>query len=118
MPDGYEVKDAKLDDIKFNLRPEYTPELVAKLDSTKLTSRSLEGAEFITGVVGLNNLKRTEFANCVIQMLARVGPLKELCLLSKNDSTNMLGCRFDELIKKIWNPKNFKGHVSPSEFMV
>ena len=101
MPDGYEVKDAKLDDIKFNLRPEYTPELVAKLDSTKLTSRSLEGAEFITGVVGLNNLKRTEFANCVIQMLARVGPLKELCLLSKNDSTNMLGCRFDELIKKI-----------------
>jgi hypothetical protein len=51
-------------------------------------------------------------------MLARVKPLRELCLLSKEDSTNMLGCRFDELIKKIWNPQNFKGHVSPSEFMV
>jgi U4/U6.U5 tri-snRNP-associated protein 2 len=25
--------------------------------------------------------------------------------------------RFSELIRKIWSPYNFKGHVSPHEFM-
>ncbi len=29
----------------------------------------------------------------------------------------MLIQRFSELIRKIWSPHNFKGHVSPHEFM-
>ena len=29
----------------------------------------------------------------------------------------MVSIRFNELIKKLWNPKNFKGHVSPHEFL-
>ena len=28
-----------------------------------------------------------------------------------------MSLRFSELIKKLWNPFNFKGHVSPHEFM-
>ena len=29
----------------------------------------------------------------------------------------MVSLRFSELIKKLWNPKNFKGHVSPHELL-
>ena len=29
----------------------------------------------------------------------------------------LVSIRFSELIKKLWNPKNFKGHVSPHEFL-
>jgi U4/U6.U5 tri-snRNP-associated protein 2 len=77
------------------------------------------------GCVGLNNLKLTDFANCVVQLLARVRPLRDFCLLEKtefpsssqSDPRAMLSLRFSELIKKLWNPFNFKGHVSPHEFM-
>jgi U4/U6.U5 tri-snRNP-associated protein 2 len=30
---------------------------------------------------------------------------------------HLLVVRFAELVKKIWNPKNFKGHVSPHELL-
>ena len=77
------------------------------------------------GCVGLNNLKLTDFVNCVIQLLARVRPLRDFCLLEKSeapltsqsDPRDILSLRFSELIKKLWNPFNFKGHVSPHEFM-
>jgi U4/U6.U5 tri-snRNP-associated protein 2 len=29
----------------------------------------------------------------------------------------LLSLRFSELMRKIWNPKNFKGHVAPHEFI-
>ena len=89
-------------------------------------ARSLEGSKFMPGCVGLNNLKLTDFANCVIQLLARVKPLRDLCLLADttqvqastlSDPRVALSLRFTELIKKLWNPFNFKGHVSPHEFM-
>lgn len=28
LPDGYEVVDPSLDDIKFNLNPQYTPQMM------------------------------------------------------------------------------------------
>ena len=129
MPDNYEVFDVSLNDIKFNLNPVYTQELISKLDSEPLLARSLEGNEFMPGCVGLNNLKLTDFANCVIQLLSRAKPLRDHCLLSdvklenlpssqaQTDSRMLVSIRFSELIKKLWNPKNFKGHVSPHEFL-
>lgn len=66
LPDNYEVFDASLNDIKFNLKPVYNKELVAKLDSEKRIHRSLEGSEYLPGCIGLNNLKLTDFANCVV----------------------------------------------------
>lgn len=115
-----------MNDIKFNLRPVFTREIIAKLDSDALVARSLEGSQFMPGCVGLNNLKLTDFANCVIQLLARVKPLRDQCLLTDTAAVQSsslanprvaLSLRFTELIKKLWNPYNFKGHVSPHEFM-
>ena len=130
LPDNYEVHDASLNDIKFNLKPIFTREMIAKLDEGALVARSLEGSQFMPGCVGLNNLKLTDFANSVIQLLARVKPLRDFCLLDsesvsganqptqlQSDSRAMLSLRFSQLIKKLWNPFNFKGQVSPHEFM-
>ena len=83
------------------------------------------------GCVGLNNLKLTDFANSVLQLLARVQPLRDACLLSADetdsskpasstssiDPKTLLSNHFSKLLKKLWNPFNFKGHVSPHEFM-
>ena len=66
LPDGYEVTDASLNDIKYNLKPIYNAEMLTRLDRERILGYSLEGNEFITGVVGLNDLKKTSFANCII----------------------------------------------------
>ncbi len=30
-----------------------------------------------------------------------------------SDAKEILVLKFSEFVKKLWNPKNFKGHVSP-----
>ena len=66
LPDNYEVRDASLNDIKFNLQPTYKAETLSQIDEDALVARSLDGSTFMPGCVGLNNLKLTEFANCII----------------------------------------------------
>lgn len=46
LPDNYEVEDASLNDIKYNLMPQFTPELIEKLDKDPVMSRALDGTEF------------------------------------------------------------------------
>jgi len=98
--------------------------MLEALDKQKVVSRSLEGVQFTAGNVGLNDLKNTSFANVIIQILARVKPFRDHCLL-ESTNTELAGknprdissLKLSELIRKIWNPVNFKGHVSPVEFM-
>lgn len=123
LPDNYEVEDASLNDIKYNLMPLFNKEMVEKLDSEPLFARSLEGAEYYPGCLGLNNLKQTDYVNVVLQSLCRVKPLRDFCLYYKISDHNVanpkhqLVVRFAELVKKVWNPKNFKGQVSPHELL-
>ncbi len=39
-------------------------------------SRSLDGTEYMPGLVGLNNMKNNDYANVVIQVLARIGLIR------------------------------------------
>lgn len=123
LPDNYEVQDASLNDIKYNLLPLYSPDMVKRLDTEPLYSRSLDGTEYYPGCLGLNNIKQTDYVNVVIQALCRVKPLRDFCLfypISEYNISNLkhlLVMRFAELVKKVWNPKNFKGHVSPHELL-
>lgn len=66
LPDNYEVEDASLNDIRYNLLPLYTKEMVATLDSEPLFSRSLDGTEYYPGTNGLNNIKNTDYVNVII----------------------------------------------------
>ncbi|KAG9146042.1 hypothetical protein Leryth_016597 [Lithospermum erythrorhizon] len=70
-------------------------------------------------MVGLNNIKETEFVNVTIQSLMRVTPLRNFFLIPENyqHCKSPLVHRFGELTRKIWHARNFKGQVSPHEFL-
>ncbi|KAK9706331.1 hypothetical protein RND81_07G117100 [Saponaria officinalis] len=119
LPDGYEINDPSLDDIRHVLNPRFTRGQVEQLDKSKLWSRALDGSDYLPGLVGLNNIKETEFVNVTIQSLMRVTPLRNFFLIPENyqHCKSPLVHRFGELTRKIWHSRNFKGQVSPHEFL-
>ncbi|TKW23053.1 hypothetical protein SEVIR_4G268600v4 [Setaria viridis] len=119
LPDGYEINDPSLEDIRHVLNPRFTREQVLNLDKNKQWSRALDGSNYLPGMVGLNNIKETDFVNVTIQSLMRVTPLRNFFLIPENyqHSKSPLVHRFGELTRKIWHARNFKGQVSPHEFL-
>ncbi|MFS7923629.1 putative ubiquitinyl hydrolase 1 [Helianthus anomalus] len=120
LPDGYEIIDPSLDDIRRVLNPRFNTDLVLQLDENPQWSRVCDGSQYyLPGLVGLNNIKETDFVNVVIQSLMRVTPFRNFFLIPENykDCKSVLVHRFGELTRKIWHAKNFKGHVSPHEFL-
>ncbi|KAK3218881.1 hypothetical protein Dsin_012851 [Dipteronia sinensis] len=119
LPDGYEISDTSLDDIRHVLNPRFTKEQVEQIDKNKMWSRALDGSDYLPGMVGLNNIKETDFVNVTIQSLMRVTPLRNFFLIPENyqHCKSPLVHRFGELTRKIWHARNFKGQVSPHEFL-
>lgn len=119
LPDGYEINDPSLDDICHVLNPRFTRQQVQEIDKNKQWSRALDGSDYLPGMVGLNNIKETDFVNVTIQSLMRVTPLRNFFLIPENyqHSKSQLVHRFGELTRKIWHSRNFKGQVSPHEFL-
>ncbi|XP_072969156.1 uncharacterized protein [Typha angustifolia] len=119
LPDGYEINDPSLDDIRHVLNPRFSRHQVLHLDENKQWSRALDGSNYLPGMVGLNNIKETDFVNVTIQSLMRVTPLRNFFLIPENyqHSKSPLVQRFGELTRKIWHARNFKGQVSPHEFL-
>ncbi|KAK8964112.1 putative F-box protein [Platanthera guangdongensis] len=119
LPDGYEVNDTSLDDIRHVLNPRFMRDQVKHLDENRPWSRALDGSNYLPGMVGLNNIKETDFVNVTIQCLMRVTPLRNFFLIPENyqNSKSPLIHRFGELTRKVWHARNFKGQVSPHEFL-
>ncbi|WOL18128.1 U4/U6.U5 tri-snRNP-associated protein 2 isoform X1 [Canna indica] len=119
LPDGYEIDDPSLDDIRHVLNPRFSRDQVRHLDENRQWSRALDGSNYLPGMVGLNNIKETDFVNVTIQSLMRVTPLRNFFLIPENyqHSKSPLVHRFGELTRKIWHARNFKGQVSPHEFL-
>jgi U4/U6.U5 tri-snRNP-associated protein 2 len=140
LPEGYEVTSASLADIKYVVDPRYTKEEVAKLDREEKTAWDLGGKQYIPGedspllyfiermqevanirciigFVGLNNIKQNDYFNVIIHALAHVPPLRNFLMLEDLSSYPELVQRFSILVRKIWNPRAFKSHVSPHELL-
>ncbi|MBA0723555.1 hypothetical protein Golax_004127, partial [Gossypium laxum] len=119
LPDGYEINDPSLDDIRHVLYPRFSREQLEQLDKNKQWSRALDGSDYLPGMVGLNNIQKTDFVNVTIQSLMRVTPLRNFFLIPENyqHCRSQLVHRFGELTRKIWHARNFKGQVSPHEFL-
>ena len=83
-------------------------------------ARALDGTPFAPGLVGINNLKASDYAAVTVQALARVPPLRDFFLVPANyreaAPRSPLVHRFGALLRKLWNPAAFKGHTSPHEF--
>ncbi|KAG8903118.1 hypothetical protein FRB99_003720 [Tulasnella sp. 403] len=142
LPDGYEVQDPSLDDISAVLAPTFTKAQVVQMSSPSFVhkpSYDLSSRPYIPGFVGLNNIKRNDYLNVIIQALVHVPPLRDHLLLFKpkipvastntappvlkkartgpSMSSSELLNRFAALAKKLWNPRLFKSQVSPHEFL-
>lgn len=73
LPDNYEIRhEPSLRDISLALHPCFTAQQVAELDGQKELARDLFGRRYLPGFVGLNNLNKTDYLNCVVQALAHV----------------------------------------------
>ncbi len=117
LPEGYEVKNKSLDDIKFVSDPRYTKEEVIKLDREPKQAFALNGKRYTPGFVGMNNIKDNDYFNVTIQGLSHVPPLRNFFMLEDFSTQPELAKRLSILIRKIWNPRAFKTHVSPHELL-
>ncbi|KAG0167163.1 hypothetical protein DFQ30_006319 [Apophysomyces sp. BC1015] len=119
LPDGYEVDDPSLSDIKYVLNPTLTKQQVSRLDSNLKQSYDLNNKKYLPGFVGLNNVKANDYVNVIVQALVHIPALRDYFILEDFDSQgrSQLVTRFGALVRKIWNPKAFKGQVSPHELL-
>jgi U4/U6.U5 tri-snRNP-associated protein 2 len=101
------------------LPPAAAEEDVARLDASSSWSRALDGTDYMPGLVGLNNMRANDYANAVLQALARLHPVRDFFLRPANYAgcASLVVQRFGELVRRVWNPRAFKGHVSPHELM-
>ncbi|KAG0148058.1 hypothetical protein CROQUDRAFT_655439 [Cronartium quercuum f. sp. fusiforme G11] len=117
LPDGYEVSDPSLDDIKYLLNPTFTPELLRRLDAgLHPPAFDLHATSYLPGFVGLNNIKANDYLNVVVHALAHVPPLRDYLICRASATDSELVRRFATLLRKLWNPRAFKAQVSPHEF--
>jgi U4/U6.U5 tri-snRNP-associated protein 2 len=108
------------------LNATFTNDLIKKFETSGKESRAFNGTMYLPGIVGLNNIKANDYCNVVLQALSHVTPIRNYFLNEDNyksikrppgDLSFVLVQRFGELIRKLWNPKNFKAHVSPHEML-
>lgn len=118
LPEGYEVHNKSLEDIKYVVDPKFTEEEVKKLDKVAKESTDLSNKRYRPGYIGMNNIKANDYLNVAVQTLAHVAPIRNFFLLHNFESTApQLPIRFSTLVRKIWNPKAFRSHVSPHELL-
>ncbi|KAL8953643.1 MAG: hypothetical protein Q9222_000480 [Ikaeria aurantiellina] len=117
LPEGYEVKSKSLEDIKFVVDPKLPKEEVIMLDKVAKDAWDLSGKKYRPGFVGMNNIKENDYFNAVIQALAHIPPLRNFFMLEDLSSKSELVQRFSVLVRKIWNTRAFKVHVSPHELI-
>mmetsp|Transcript_7674 Transcript_7674/g.34120 ORF Transcript_7674/g.34120 Transcript_7674/m.34120 type:complete len:532 (-) Transcript_7674:1264-2859(-) len=119
VPDGYEIVDSTLDDIKHAINPQLSPDQVASLNDNPIRFRVLNGTMHYQGLMGMNNLHATDYANAVLQSLFVVTPFRNFCLLYTRGpkAKSALMKRLGELVRKVYNSRAFRSHVSPHEFM-
>ena len=118
LPEGYEVKNQSLEDIKYVVDPQYTEAEVKKLDREAHESTDLSHKRYRPGFIGMNNIKSNDYLNVVVQALAHVPPIRNFFMLHPfPPNSPQLAVRFSTLVRKLWNPKAFRNHVSPHEIL-
>lgn len=126
IPDNYQIIDSSLDDIIFVLKPTFNDEDIKSLSRNSKLSIAYDGTAYLPGIVGLNNIKQNDYCNVILQALSNVHQLRDYFLKESNyevfvkngpNNSHLLLQRFGELLRKLWNPMNFKAHVSPHEML-
>ena len=117
LPESYEVTSQSLEDIKFVADPRLLREDVLKLDKMPKDAFDIAGEKYHPGFVGMNNIKANDYFNVIMQVLSHVAPIRNFFMLEDLSSRPEIVTRFSTLIRKIWNTRAFKAHVSPHELI-
>ena len=118
LPEGYEIHNKSLEDIRYVVDPKFTEADVKSLDKDAKESIDLANKRYRPGFIGMNNIKANDYLNVVVQTLAHVTPLRNFFLLNPFSQTgSQLPLRFSTLVRKLWNPRAFRNHVSPHELL-
>uniref|UniRef100_A0A0N4ZQW5 ubiquitinyl hydrolase 1 n=1 Tax=Parastrongyloides trichosuri TaxID=131310 RepID=A0A0N4ZQW5_PARTI len=126
LPDNYEIIDPSLEDIKYVLEPTFDDKLIKDIDDGKKIFRTLNGKSYYPGIVGLNNIKCNDYFNVILHALSHLPAIRNYFLKPENymnniksssDKMHILAPRFGEAIRKLWNPRAFKSHVSPHQLL-
>eukprot|EP00466_Bigelowiella_natans_P020560 jgi/Bigna1/38181/e_gw1.24.16.1 len=116
LPDNYQVHETSLEDITYNLRPTFMKKEIKRFDKEGEYYHALDGTDYLIGFMGINNIKFTEWFNVSAQALCHVPMLRDY-FLQPQVCHPQLVLKFGEFMRKFWNPKGFKGHVSPHEVL-
>lgn len=112
--------------LQYVLKPTYTLEHIKQIGTNSKMARAWDGTLYYPGIIGLNNIKANDYTNVIFHALSHVPPMRDYFLREENygqikrppgDKIALLPQRFGELIRKLWNPRAFKAHVSPHEMM-
>lgn len=117
LPENYEVRNKSLDDIKFVSDPKYTKDEVRSLDRQAQIAWALGAKQYTPGFVGMNNIKENDYFNVVVQALSHIPMIRNYLMQEDFSFKPELVKRFSILVRKIWNPRAFKAHVSPHELL-
>lgn len=119
LPDGYQVQDASLNDIKQALSPTFTAAEIAKLDTDATLALDAHGGSYRPGLMGINNLGKTDYITCVLHALSRVGPLRDYFLQPSNYGRcdSPLVHAFSAALARLWSRHSFKPSHSPHAFI-
>ena len=121
LPENYEVKDTTLQDIQYALQPSFNDVNIEKLPKNDVPCRDMHGKFYLPGYIGLNNLKRTDYINVIVQAISRVRPIRTFFL--KGKEVNYEKCdhpivnSFGSLLRRMYNPRRLKNSVDPHEFV-
>ncbi|WVW80040.1 hypothetical protein I302_102013 [Kwoniella bestiolae CBS 10118] len=123
LPEGYLVSDPSLNDIIHVLNPRYSSRELQKLSKGNQISYTLSNQPYRPGYIGINNIKKNDYLNVIIQLLLHIPPIRNFFLdpntpeLKEERKPTELVLRLAVLAKRLWNPKLFKSQISPHEFL-
>lgn len=117
LPDSFENKNPALDDIKYNVSPTFTKDVVRILDRDENIYFDHSRMPYRPGFVGMNNLKGRDHIGVVIHALSHVPPIRNFFLLEDLSQKSETIQSFSLLLRKQWSSRLLKSHISPHEFI-
>ncbi|WVR03917.1 hypothetical protein IAU60_000916 [Kwoniella sp. DSM 27419] len=123
LPEGYPVSDPSLNDIIRVLNPRYRTTDLTHLSKLPDPSYTLSSQPYRPGYIGINNLKKHDYLNVILQLLLHVPPIRTFLLnpnqpeLQDERRPTELVKRLAALARRLWSPYLFKAQVSPHEFL-
>lgn len=91
---------------------------IDQIDEELIKGTDLHGKSFVTGFLGVNNLKANDYENVVILLVPRIIPIRNIFLQTDfRTSNNLMLKTFGSFMRKLWNPKPFKAGLNPHELL-